>query len=100
MSLPAVADDILVLYIIRVVFVLALAAGRAEKALFAFATATHTRGIMRVVDAAQVAADLSSPTGNTCLIDPLVLGTRAITPGVIGIVIVVARVGAGGTGVV
>jgi hypothetical protein len=103
-SLSAVADDILVLHIICVVLVLALAACGAEKALFAFATATHTRRIMRVVDATQVAANLSSPTGNACLIYSLVLGTQAMSSGVMGIVIdiviVVTRDGAVGTGVV
>lgn len=75
-SLATVADDILVNIAAFAVVGLALSAGCAEEALLAFTTATNTRRIVRVVDTTQVASDLTAATGDTGLIDTLVLGIQ------------------------
>lgn len=72
-SLATVADDILVNIAAFAVVGLALSAGCAEEALLAFTAATNTRRIVRVVDTTQVASDLTAATGDTGLIDTLVL---------------------------
>jgi hypothetical protein len=58
----------------RAVVGLALASRGAEIALLAFATAADTRGVVRVVDGAEVAADLAAAARDAGLIDALVLG--------------------------
>jgi hypothetical protein len=60
-ALAAIAGFV-VIGIVEVVFtvLLALAAGGREEALFALAAAAHTRWLVRIVDGAQVAADLAA----------------------------------------
>ncbi len=52
---------------------LALATGGAKVALLALAAAAYARGIVGVVDGTQVAADLATAAGYTCLVDAFVL---------------------------
>jgi hypothetical protein len=74
--LAAIAEDVVVLVGIvkRAIVGLALAPGGAEIALLAFAAAADTWGVVRVVDGAEVAADLAAAARDASLVDALVLG--------------------------
>lgn len=70
MFLATVSDHIVLL---AVLIVLALATCRTEVALLAFSSTSHTWRVVGIVNAAQVAADFSSPARNTSLVNTLVL---------------------------
>jgi hypothetical protein len=76
-TLAAVADCIVV-YVLLIADVgtivpLPLAASSAEEAMLALATASNTGRIVRVVNTAQVATDLSAPTRDASLVHTFVL---------------------------
>lgn len=94
MALPAVANDVFVLNVVNIVFILTLATCGAEETFFALATATLARGIMRIVDTAQIAAYLATSTWNACLVDTFMLWarlccrSRAVTPDVVTSIVI------------
>lgn len=78
--LPAVAKDVVILVGIikdvgHVIVDLALPAGCAEVAFLALAPAADTWRITGVIDGTQITPHLATTAGNTCLINPLVLGS-------------------------
>ena len=73
-SLAAVPDDVVVnVVVLAVVIGLAFAACCTEKTLLAFATAPYAGRIMRVINAAKIAAHFPTATWNASLVDPLML---------------------------
>lgn len=77
--LPAIAGYVVVAKLVPVeapidtILVLPLPPGRREEALLALPSTAHARWVARVVDAAQVAFDLSPPTRYAGLVDAFVL---------------------------
>lgn len=78
--LAAIADDIFVsLGVVQgAVLDFALAAGGAEKTLFALAPAADTGGVVRVVDGTEITADLATAAGDAGLVDALMLGRMRV----------------------
>ncbi len=76
-ALSAVSDDILVNFKVLVgveaVVGLALAAGGTEKTFLALAATAHARGVVRVVDTAQIASNFAPAAWDTGLVDAFVL---------------------------
>lgn len=74
-TLTAIADGVFVnvFRFVGTIFRLALSSGRAEVAFFALASASHARRIVGVVDASQVATNLSTATRDTGLVNAFVL---------------------------
>lgn len=70
--LPAIADDIFVGVAVLLVG-LSLAPSGTEEALLALATAAHTRRVVGVINAAEVASHLAAATWNARLVDALML---------------------------
>lgn len=64
---PAIADHVSVVVLVIVVVVFTLAPGGTEIAFLALATTSHARGVVGVVDTAEVATHLATTARNACL---------------------------------
>jgi hypothetical protein len=85
--LAAIAGDVVVAKLVAVEAVLAtivglaLPPGRREEALLALAATAHARRIAWVVDTAQIALDLATPTRDAGLVDAFVLRAFGVAGG-------------------
>jgi hypothetical protein len=79
-TFAAIPDDVFVsllldVVVVDAVFRLTLATRSTKETFLTFAAAANARRIMRVVDASEIAPNLSATAWNACLVDALVLGS-------------------------